>query len=459
MFGKSSLLILIGFITAFSIYQLRMTRAVMSATDSFNYYYAKTLVHETAVSAMNIGVSKVWKDMVTNTTFNVVMNNCTAVVRIYPVVPDSIVKLSVRAWGYAFVDTYYAKYKRAYRLEDSAFAYFQYSNGPVTPASRYFWFTGTEFYNGAPVYWIDGDTVWGPVHTNSTLHTYGTPVFYDKVTAYSGINPAPTSSRNKAKFYGGWEVGIRAEVPVDMARTKTAAINGGGVYDPSSVGAVGVYFKFLPNGKVIRKYVQSYQNQTIGSGQYTRTRKVPQFTSAGPETLNVSNLSTTGVVWVRGDVVVEGTIDGQLTILSSGDIRIWDDLKYASDPNVNPNSDDFLGLVSNGGNVIVADSDPNQNDVVIQAAILAWDGGSQDKVFIAENWNKRPPSGAIYLTGCIVQEQRGPVGQFGGASGVIQNGFNKRYRYDPRFRTKAPPFYPLVSYPDIRQLRLISWWE
>ena len=60
MFGKTSLLILIGFISIFSVYQLRLTRAVISATDSFNYYYSKTLVHETAVSAMNIGALSLW---------------------------------------------------------------------------------------------------------------------------------------------------------------------------------------------------------------------------------------------------------------------------------------------------------------------------------------------------------------------------------------------------------------
>ncbi|MCX7762495.1 MAG: hypothetical protein RMJ81_07825 [Candidatus Kryptonium sp.] len=450
MFGKTSLLILIGFITAFSIYQLRLTRAVISATDSFNYYYAKTLVHETAVSAMNIGVSRVWKDGTINTTFNVVMNNCTAVVRIHPVIPDSIVRLSVKARGYAFVDTYYAKYRRPYQIEDSAFAYFVYSSAPVTPASRYFWYTGTEFYAGAPVYWIDGDTVWGPVHTNGVLHTYGSPVFYDKVTAYSGINPQPTSNRNKAKFYGGWEVGIYAEIPSDMNRTKTAAINGGGVINQAT------YFKFLPDGRVVRRRITGWTQQWIGSSSYRRQRSVPQL--AAPDTISISQLSSTGVIWVRGEVVVEGTLNGQLTILADGNIRIWDDIRYASDPNVNPNSDDFLGLVSYQ-NVIIADSDPNQNDVVIQAAIMAYNGGSNDRSFIAENWDKRPPSGAIYLTGSICQEERGPVGQFAGASGIIQNGFSKRYRYDPRFRDKAPPYYPLVSYPGIRQLRLVSWWE
>jgi len=451
MFGKTSLLILIGFISIFSVYQLRLTRAVISATDSFNYYYSKTLVHETAVSAMNIGASKVWKDTLTNATFNVVMNNCTATVRIYPVVPDSLVRLSVKAWGYAFVDTYYARYKKPYKIEDSAFAYFIYSSGPNTPASRYFWLTGTEFYNGAPVYWITGDTVWGPVHTNGVLHTYGSPVFYDKVTAYARINPQPTSNRNKAKFYGGWEVGIQAEIPVDMTRTKTAAVNGGGVFNNP------VYLKFLSNGKVVKRDIVGWTVETIGSGQYLRQRRVPQLSP--PDTVaNISSLSSTGVIWVKNEVVVEGTLNGQLTILADGNIRIWDDLKYADDPNVNPNSDDFLGLVSYK-NVIIADSDPNQNDVVIQAAIMAYDGGSNDKSFIAENWDKRPPSGTIYLTGGIVQEGRGPVGQFSGGSGIIQNGFNKRYRYDPRFRDKAPPYYPLVSFPGIRQLRLVSWWE
>ncbi len=450
MFGKASLIILIGFITAFSIYQVRMTRAVISATDSFNYYYMKTLVHESAVSAMNVAVSKLWKDTLTNISYNVILNNCTSFVNVRWVVPDSVVRIRVKTWGYAFVDTYYARYKRAYKIEDSVFAYFQLSRRAVTSASKYFWLTGSEFYNGAPVYWITGDTVWGRVHTNSTLHTYGTPVFYDKVTTYSGINPPPTSQQNRAKFYGGWEIGIRAEIPTDYIRTKTAASTGGGVINSS------VSFKFLPDGRVVRRFINGWNSETIGSSQYRRTRQVPILSA--PETLMVSQLSSTGVVWVKGEVVVEGTLRGQLTILADGNIRIWDDLKYATDPMANPNSEDFLGLVSYK-NVIVADSDPNQNDVIIQAAIMAYDGGSLDKVFIAENWDKRPPSGTIYLTGSICQEERGPVGRFSGGSGNIQNGFLKNYRYDPRFATKAPPFYPLVSFPDIRQLKLISWWE
>ncbi|CUT02683.1 hypothetical protein JGI17_11563, partial [Candidatus Kryptonium thompsonii] len=247
------------------------------------------------------------------------------------------------------------------------------------------------------------------------------------------------------------EVGIQAEIPVDMTRTKTAAVNGGGVFNNP------VYLKFLSNGKVVKRDIVGWTVETIGSGQYLRQRRVPQLSP--PDTVaNISSLSSTGVIWVKNEVVVEGTLNGQLTILADGNIRIWDDLKYADDPNVNPNSDDFLGLVSYK-NVIIADSDPNQNDVVIQAAIMAYDGGSNDKSFIAENWDKRPPSGTIYLTGGIVQEGRGPVGQFSGGSGIIQNGFNKRYRYDPRFRDKAPPYYPLVSFPGIRQLRLVSWWE
>lgn len=449
MFGKASLLILIGFITAFSIYQVRLTRAVISATDSFNYYYMKTLVHESAVSAMNVGVSKLWKDTLTNISYNVILNNCTSFVNVRWVIPDSIVKLSVKTWGYAFIDTYYTKYKKAYKLEDSVFAYFQLSKRALTSASKYFWLTGSEFYNGAPVYWITGDTVWGRVHTNSTLHTYGTPVFYDKVTAYSGINPPPTSRQNRAKFYGGWELGIKAEIPTDYTKTKTAAADGGGIYNQS------VYFKFLPDGRVVKSFISGWNTETIGTSQYQRTRQVPILSA--PETLMVSQLSSTGTVWVKGEVVIEGTLKGQLTILADGNIRIWDDLKYATDPMVDPNSEDFLGLVSYR-NVIVADSDPNQNDVIIQAAIMAYDGGSLDKVFIAENWNKRPPSGTIYLIGGVCQEERGPVGQFS-ASGIIQNGFLKNYRYDPRFAKKSPPNYPLVSFPDIRQLKLISWWE
>ena len=47
-----------GFALAFSVYQLNISRAVLSSTDNFNEYYMETLVHESALTAMNMGINK-----------------------------------------------------------------------------------------------------------------------------------------------------------------------------------------------------------------------------------------------------------------------------------------------------------------------------------------------------------------------------------------------------------------
>jgi len=145
---------------------------------------------------------------------------------------------------------------------------------------------------------------------------------------------------------------------------------------------------------------------------------------------------------------VKGILNGELTIYAGDDIFIDDDVVYADDPNTNPDSDDLLGLVA-GDKVFVTDNAPNNNDLNIQACLMAVNGK-----FTAENYSTRPVAGELRVTGSIVQNQRGPVGTFSRWTGSITHGFSKRYKYDPRLYSKSPPYYPYI-----RHLHLVSWWE
>jgi len=416
MFGKGALIVVFGFILSFSVYQLKLNEAILSTSENFVFYYSKTKVHEAALSGMNIGINKVWAESITSANFTIEDNGCCSQVTIYENGLDTVM-LKVKSWVHTFVEEYYNQHHTLYKLQDSVLAVFSYNQ----PISRYFWYTNYE----GNVYWVSADTVWGPVHTNQILQTSGSPVFYGKVTAYRGISPNPTSRSNHAKYYGGWEIGIKVDIPTDMSHLLQAATTGNG---SAPINTKCMYnqittFEFVLDGSVIR---------TVG------------IDSA--DTVLISEIAPTNVIYSTEDVRVKGFLNGQLTIYSEKNIWIDDDLLYAQNPLTNPNSQNYLGLVGEN-NVYITDNAVNNDDVYIQACIMAVEGS-----FAAENYRTRPISGVLDVTGSIVQKNRGAVGTFGWW-GII-SGFSKRYRFDSRLASESPP-----SYPYVRSLSLVSWWE
>lgn len=410
MLGKGALLTIMGFILAFSTFQVKMSNNVLATSGNFNNNYLATIIHETTLSVMNLAVNRVWDQNVNSDTFMVVANYCSSRTEITPAGMDTV-KVKVKSWGNVYKEEYGTSVTQA----DSITAYF--SNN--TPVSKYFWFTDDE----KGVYWTTGDSVWGPVHTNGTINTNGAPVFFGKVTAKMGISPSPMSS--SAEFYGGWEIGVANNIPTDMSYIITAANsgNGGNPMNTKCKYDLPVTFDFQADGSVIR---------TVQGNP--------------PDTVMVSDIAPTDAIYSTADIRVKGIFNGQTTILTTTNIWIDDDLVYADDPLSNPNSDDLLGLVANN-NIYVTDNAANNNNINLQACVMAMQGS-----FTAENYATRPVAGNLNMAGSIVQKDRGPVGTFSG--GGIISGFSKRYRFDQRLSVQSPPNYPYV-----KSLSLISWWE
>lgn len=416
MTGKGAIIIVLGFVLAFSNYQVKLNQAVISSADNFNLYYTRTLVHEEALSAMNMAINKVWADNTVDATYTTIANHCTSNVQIYESGLDTVI-VKVNTWNYLFTEDYFVRNNSRFKVQDSVFAFFSYN----MPISRYFWFTNYE----GNVYWTTSDTVWGPVHTNHVIRTSGYPTFFGKVTAYQGIYPNPNYYYSHARFYGGWEIGVRVDIPTDMSHLLDAANMGNG---SAPVNTKCLYnqqttFEFLSNGNAIRQ---------VGSDP--------------PDTVTVADIAPTGVIYSTRDVRVKGQLNGRLTIYSADDIWIDDDVVYFDDPITNPASTDFLGLVAND-KVIITDNAANNDNVNIQACIMAVNGS-----FVAQNYSSRPPAGYLRVTGSIAQKTRGPVGTFNWWG--ISSGFSKRYRFDTRCASETPP-----SYPYVRALSLVSWWE
>ncbi|HQV33066.1 MAG TPA: hypothetical protein PKV71_14370, partial [Calditrichia bacterium] len=375
--------------------------------------YMNMALHQAVISGMNVAVNDVWANSTTSANFNIITDLCSTRVVISQPDPDTV-EVRAKSWTTVFDPISGGNQL----LEDSVFAAFAYN----APVSRYY-----SFMDSIPhLYYIGGDTIWGRVHSNTKIWTSGNPVFYGKVTARQAIIPNPGTPASSAEFLDGWEIGLDISLPTDLSYLINSAISDNGT---APINTVCMYdrvttFEFLYTGSIIR---------TVGSDP--------------PDTVALATIAPGGVIYSTADVRVKGVIDGRLTIYSTQNIWIDDDMVYRVDPSLDPTSDDMLGLIA-GQSVMITDNVPNNSDVIIHGSILAIHGH-----FMAENYASRPIAGHLYRVGSTAQQVAGAMGTFNPAHG-IQSGFITIGRYDNRLSTTSPPRFPFV-----RELSLASWWE
>ncbi|GIG39815.1 hypothetical protein Cph01nite_15770 [Cellulomonas phragmiteti] len=141
----------------------------------------------------------------------------------------------------------------------------------------------------------------------------------------------------------------------------------------------------------------------------------------------------------NGDVFVQGTLKGNMTIASENYIYVTGDIRYSN------SGEDMLGLVGNNAvwvynpmRVTTSWSTTTYTALLsgsnrrIDAAIL-----SVAHTFMVQNYNRGSARGTLTVNGAIGQKFRGPVGTGSGAS--MTTGYGKDYNYDERFRYTAPP--------------------
>lgn len=288
--------------------------------------------------------------------------------------------------------------------------------------TNYLYFTDHETVegSGSSIWFITGDVIHGPLHSNDYLRIDGNPVFEGPVTTARTIIMAGGSDPD---FQQGYRENVEPlELPSSNSQLKTWAQNGG-------------YYYYGKTNIVMS-----------GSGTLSITNNNGQ--STGPTGIGVS-LPGNGVIYVdgqigtkwaasTGNVFLEGALSGELTIGSINNIYITDDITYNND------SSDMLGLIADNYVYInhynQSGSDVAPSNVTIKAAVFALKHS-----FGYESYTQGPPKGTIHLTGCIIQKYRGPVGQFSGHS--VIHGYSKDYRYDERMIFSEPPHFlePLNS--------------
>ena len=429
MSGKAILFLVIGFSAIFLIMEKNISTASNRAVDNMTGYYTNMNVHNIAVSGANVAANQIFLDPAWTTGFsNIPFSGGTYTVRVDIIDAFKNIRRITSVGYYAgYVDTVQVT------LQPSSF-------------SKYGYYSVNE---GSNIFWVTGDTVWGPLHTQDILRINGDPVFNGKVTTKNGM---VVTGYSDPQFNAGYQSGVDVPIPgTGISDLQTMADNGGA----DITGHDTVYINFAGNNI---QYKYSYNSD------YT--------------TVAASTFAPNGVIFASGAVLrVQGTVKGQYSVGASqetktvtttytnkygktktktttetvgGDIYLDGDVVYNTDPISNPNSTDLLGIVAQN-NVLVTDNSANNSDIKIQASIYAQTGG-----FGSQNYATRPNSGTIYLYGGITQNNRLPVGTFNnsGSKNVIVSGFQKSYKYDNRLMVGSPP-----GFPNTGNFEIVSWYE
>ena len=417
MSGRAILFLVIGFSVLFLITERNISVASNRAVDNMAYYYENMNVHNIAVSGANVAANQFFLDPTWTAGFNNVPFGGGSYTVTVNIINASTNTRQICSVGYyeGFTDTVLVTLKPS---GFSKFAYYSVSEGTN------------------PTFWITGDTVWGPLHSQDKLTISGDPVFEGKVTTLTHF---VTKGYSNPEFNGGYQSGVDMPMPPNgTANLKSLADNGGADF----TGHDTVYVKFA--GDSI-KYKYSY------GSSYT--------------SVLASTFAPNGAIFATGATLrLQGTVAGQYSIGASqittgsgphaiktgGNIYLDDNIVYNTDPRSNPGSTDLLGIVAQN-NVIVSDNLANSTDINVDASIYAETGG-----FGAQDYNTRPLSGTINLYGGVQQNGRIPVGDYvtNGSNLYLVSGFYKNYRYDNRLLTISPPGYPFTG-----MFEIVSWYE
>lgn len=287
--------------------------------------------------------------------------------------------------------------------------------------ARYIWLTDMEVFRlkgrDTPVYFTSGDQITGPCHTNGNYNISGDPIFRDVISSAENfinyLHGGPPA--DNPTFTEGIQLGVdEIPMPSKALDLRTAAVQQG-------------YHFEGPTTIVLN-----------ASGTMTVTND-----KLSPNTQTMA-LPANGAVFVTGarageNLNVSGTLKGQLSIGTNRDLIIDGNITYATDPRIDPDSTDVLGLIAEKDVVIAQGASPRGGDLTIQASLMAMDDS-----FYVDSWDSEI-KGTLNMYGGIIQDRRGPIGTFDSRTNQKVSGYTKNYIYDSRLRTLPPPFYPTTG--------------
>jgi hypothetical protein len=290
-------------------------------------------------------------------------------------------------------------------------------------------------------YYFTGDTLDGPVHTNTRFAIAGSPVFLDSVFEMAG------------GVEGGFitDPGFPASPVLLKAKPRTGSVYR---FDHLSrwIRQVDADWILRPDPGQVAGIAFRGEMMEI---RY-RDRNEPQAWSA-PIT---RALPKAGGVFVDGEVEVKGVVGRTVTLGASGNIVITDDLVYAdADPitaRPREGSTTFLGLISERNVDVkqVQTREQKGRGIRIDAAVVAMDKSFQVINYRAHSWDM----GTMHFWGSIIQVERGTIGALKANDSF--RGYHKNWHYDRRLGSQPealPYFPPRVSMEGFMRMTPVYW--
>jgi hypothetical protein len=296
----------------------------------------------------------------------------------------------------------------------------------------FLYFTNQDAGPGGTMNFTTEQTVDGPVHTNGQIRVWGDPVFVNTVESvdtevryYNNGFPLDSSApSNPPHDEPDWQCGYALGVPSIgwLEESDMTALEGA-----ADICLTGDYDIAFGRPEGVSPLIGYLSYSEAGMGDWT----------------DVPLSSFNGIIHVDGDANVWGIVDGEVTVSSSGDIYVVDDLVYHGRDGDEPvdGCDDIVGLAATD-QVIVADTPPNATDCVIHAHVIA----ITNQGCIVENYNMGVPRGTLTLYGGVAQDKWGPVGLGYVMDGrlIVLTGYRRDFHYDPRLLEMMPPGYELI---------------
>lgn len=267
---------------------------------------------------------------------------------------------------------------------------------------------------------IHDDVIDGRFHSNSEVFISRSggvqPTFHGKVTTARRVNTSNSERfvRREEVFLGGLETRVkRIRLPQQfVALDEIDDVPGERVHRFAADAEI----SFHDDGSFSWAYLKGEM-----SGHRVRLSDDPHYL-----------LGDRGV-----SLRVSGSVNGKVLVYAPNDIVIGDDLLYAGDPRLDPDSDDFIGLVADRNVAVAEPRITGPGDVTVHAAILA------KRRFLVRNYSSRR-AGTLHVFGSVAA----------GSLSATEPRFRTRLEFDPRLGEARPPGFPVTD-----RYEVVEWDE
>ena len=461
MGGRASMLLVLGFCLIFMTMGTNFNKMTVKSIEGYGNYFNASMAYYIAVTGANMAanqifVDKTWGAGYSNLSFNggylnVYINNTIAgtsgKVEICHIPPGNAGARHT-LWIDASALSAHLAHGDYLGQCDSAVSSHQ-QTATIISEGTYSGVTKTivvelrpssyakygNYYSASSVSLGTGDTLSGPFHTNGTLYTNGTPVFWGKVTAKIGV--VKSGSPADPKFYGGFESGINMPNNFDTTGLRNTASK--------------IFRDTTGSGKPVD--VRLYFN---ADGTVTSSFRIANGAFTTPKTMPLSSLAPNGLIYVeKGNIFTKGTLKGKVTLVTTqknnaqyGKVYFEDNLKYSSNPVSNPSSTDMLGIVAESDIRIQDNATTEGKDIYTQGSMYSINGTvGPESGLVNQSY-----LGKWYILGGIIATNTMATATYSGS--VPVKGLRLVHTYDTRFLNNVPPFFPNTN-----NFEIVSWYE